>query len=113
MKARQEMIHSGVRLLIHLAYANYLPWTEEGRSFENDCGAMGTSFLSWRTTCQSAAVYACSSYQRALHLVPWQANIYTDIAIASDLICSFNECSKQNHNVWQLAEKMYWGGLVA
>ncbi|XP_058220446.1 tetratricopeptide repeat protein SKI3 isoform X2 [Rhododendron vialii] len=97
---------------IQLAYANCLPWTEEGQSFENDHEAMRTSILSWRTTCQSAAVYACSSYQRALHLAPWQANIYTDIAIASDLICSFNECTKQDHNVWQLAEKMSLGGLL-
>ncbi|KAG5542662.1 hypothetical protein RHGRI_015710 [Rhododendron griersonianum] len=97
---------------IQLAYANCLPWTEEGQSFENDHEAMRTSIHSWRTTCQSAAVYACSSYQRALHLAPWQANIYTDIAIASDLICSFNECTKQDHNVWQLAEKMSLGGLL-
>lgn len=31
------------------------------------------------------------SYQRALHLVPWQANLYIDIGITLDLISSMNE----------------------
>ncbi|GFZ10602.1 tetratricopeptide repeat (TPR)-like superfamily protein [Actinidia rufa] len=54
-------------------------------------------------------VSACSSYQRALHLASWQANIYTDIAIASDLISSLEKCLKRDTNVWQLPEKMSLG----
>ncbi|KAI8015612.1 Tetratricopeptide repeat protein SKI3 [Camellia lanceoleosa] len=97
---------------IQLAYATCLPWTEEGWELETDDEAFRTSIISWKRTCHSAAVSACSSYQRALHLAPWQANIYTDIAIASDLICSLKECFKQDHNAWQLPEKMSLGGLL-
>ncbi|GFZ10585.1 tetratricopeptide repeat (TPR)-like superfamily protein [Actinidia rufa] len=97
---------------IQLAYAKCLPWMEEGGCLETDEESFRTSILSWKRTCLSAAVSACSSYQRALHLASWQANIYTDIAIASDLISSLEKCLKRDTNVWQLPEKMSLGGLL-
>ena len=47
-----------------------------------------------------AAVSSKSSYQRALYLAPWQANIYTDIAITSDLIYSLNEAYGHYQSAW-------------
>ena len=43
---------------------------------------------------------AKSSYQQALHLAPWEANIYTDIAITLDNISSFNDNSGPGFNSW-------------
>ncbi|XP_052201463.1 tetratricopeptide repeat protein SKI3 isoform X2 [Diospyros lotus] len=97
---------------IQLAYARCLPWMEGAWGLETDDEAFVSSILSWKGTCHSAAVSACSSYQRALHLTPWEANIYTDLAIASDLVCSFNECVKEDPDAWQLPEKMSLGGLL-
>lgn len=51
--------------------------------------ALTASILSWNKVCSSAALSARRSYQQALHLAPWQANIYTDIAITIDVINSF------------------------
>uniref|UniRef100_A0A5B7C540 Tetratricopeptide repeat protein SKI3 n=1 Tax=Davidia involucrata TaxID=16924 RepID=A0A5B7C540_DAVIN len=97
---------------IQLTYAKCFPWMEEGRGLETDEESFSTSILSWKRTCCLAAVSASRSYQRALHLVPWQANIYTDIAITSDLICSLKGNDKQDLNAWQLPEKMSLGGLL-
>ncbi|KAL6996045.1 hypothetical protein U1Q18_006180 [Sarracenia purpurea var. burkii] len=97
---------------IQLAYAKCLPWMEEGLGLETDDEAFRTSILFWKKTCHWAAVSACSSYQRALHLAPWQANIYVDIAMSSDLICSYKECFKQDLNTWKLPQKMVLGGLL-
>lgn len=47
-----------------------------------------------------AAVSAKTSYQRALHLAPWQANIYADIAITSDAIFSLNESYEYHLGFW-------------
>jgi len=47
-----------------------------------------------------AANDAKHSYERALHLAPWQANIYTDIAIALDLIDSLEEKTTPELDIW-------------
>lgn len=47
-----------------------------------------------------AAISARNSYQRALLLAPWQANIYTDIAVALDLISSLNESCEHHLGAW-------------
>lgn len=71
---------------------------DEDQGLQTDEIAFSTSILSWKSTCFSAAVCANRSYQRALHLAPWQANIYTDIAIALDVICSLKESENQDLN---------------
>ncbi|XP_042507077.1 tetratricopeptide repeat protein SKI3 [Macadamia integrifolia] len=96
---------------IQLTYAKCFPWMEEGFSLETD-EAFRNSILSWKRKCLSAAIAASRSYQRSLHLAPWQANIYTDIAISLDLICSLEERSKPEPDAWQLPEKMSLGGLL-
>lgn len=95
---------------IQLTYAKCFPWMDEDQGLQTDEIAFSTSILSWKRTCFSAAVCANRSYQRALHLAPWQANIYTDIAIALDVICSLKESENQDLNAW-LPEKMTLGGL--
>ncbi|RVX15851.1 Tetratricopeptide repeat protein SKI3 [Vitis vinifera] len=97
---------------IQLAYAKCLPWLEENWNLEIDEEAFSNSILNWKRSCCLSAISANYSYQRALHLAPWQANIYTDIAISSDLICSLKEDDKHNPNSWQLPEKMSLGGLL-
>lgn len=54
----------------------------------------------WRKKCLSLAISACRSYQKALHLTPWQANLYTDIAISVDLISLLNIGEKHDLNDW-------------
>ncbi|GER43136.1 tetratricopeptide repeat protein [Striga asiatica] len=90
---------------IQLLYATCYPWTENEKSFHS-------SIITWRKTCFLAAKNALRSYQRTLHLTPWQANLYTDIAIASNLCLSYEESRKEDSIVWSLAEKMCVGGLL-
>ncbi|KAJ4965925.1 hypothetical protein NE237_017774 [Protea cynaroides] len=97
---------------IQLTYAKCFPWMEEGFRLETDEEAFRNSILYWKKKCLSAAITASRSYQRSLHLAPWQANIYTDIAISFDLICSLEERSKPEPDAWQLPEKMSLGGLL-
>ncbi|KAK4276374.1 hypothetical protein QN277_019330 [Acacia crassicarpa] len=97
---------------IQLAYAKCFPWIDEIQELESDVEAFKTSILSWKKTCYFAARDARVSYQRALHLAPWQANIYADIAVTSDLICSLDNDHKQDSNAWQLSEKMSMGALL-
>ncbi|XP_043711389.1 LOW QUALITY PROTEIN: tetratricopeptide repeat protein SKI3-like [Telopea speciosissima] len=97
---------------IQITYAKCFPWMEEGLNFETDEEAFRNSILSWKRKCLSAAISASHSYQRSLHLAPWQANIYTDIAISLDLICSLEERIKPEPDAWQLSEKMCLGGLL-
>lgn len=59
-----------------------------------------SSISTWRKRCYSAANNAKLSYQRALHLAPWQANIYSDIAISIDLIELLEERDMDNMEVW-------------
>lgn len=63
---------------------------------ESNKEAFSASINSWRRTCFLAAGRAKFSYQQALHLSPWQANIYSDIAITSDLITSLSKNYKQD-----------------
>ena len=81
-------------------YAKNYPWTEEGQVLEFDAEDFNTSILSWRRACLLAASLAKCSYQRALHLAPWQANTYADIAMSTNLICSLNESFKHDVNAW-------------
>ncbi|GAB2271736.1 hypothetical protein Dimus_006566 [Dionaea muscipula] len=97
---------------IQLTFARYFPWMEEERILENDEEGFTKSLFSWNRTCYLAAVRATSSYQRALHLAPWLANVYMDIAIATDLTSSLKESSKTDLNPRQLPEKMSLGSLL-
>lgn len=97
---------------IQLTYAKCFPWTEEGQGLEFGPEAFTASILSWKQTGCLAARSAKCSYQRALHLAPWQANIYADIAIASDLISSLSKSYENNLSAWQLSEKMALGALL-
>lgn len=81
-------------------YARCYPWKEEVRPGQ----AGETSFISsisrWKKICFLASRNASRSYQRALHLAPWLANAYIDVAIAADLSLSFEESPVGNVNVW-------------
>ena len=63
---------------------------------DKDEKALTASILSWKTARSSAALSARHSYQQALRLAPWQANIYTDIAITIDVINSFKGEKEQD-----------------
>ncbi|XP_058778563.1 tetratricopeptide repeat protein SKI3-like isoform X1 [Vicia villosa] len=97
---------------IQLAYARCNPWIEEVQQLESNKEAFSASINSWRKTCFLAAGRAKFSYQRALHLSPWQANIYSDIAVTSDLITSLSKNYTQDSSARQLAEKMSIGALL-
>ncbi|XP_019423132.1 PREDICTED: tetratricopeptide repeat protein SKI3 [Lupinus angustifolius] len=97
---------------IQLTYARCFPWVEDVQKLETDKEAFSASIISWRMTCLLAARRAMFSYQRALHLSPWQANIYADIAVTSDLITSLSENCKQDSSAWPLPEKMSLGALL-
>ncbi|KZV41355.1 tetratricopeptide repeat protein 37 [Dorcoceras hygrometricum] len=94
---------------IQLMYARCFPWTDGGLADEI---AFNSSISSWRRTCFLAASHASHSYQRALHLTPWKANIYTDFAIASDLVSSLKVNSEEVQPSWPLAEKMCLGSIL-
>lgn len=95
---------------IQLAYAQGYPWVESQSLEYKD--EFEKSIYSWKNICRLAAISARNSYQRALHLAPWQANIYIDIAISSDLISSFHEDYIPDKCTWKLPEKMTLGALV-
>ncbi|KAK7366458.1 hypothetical protein VNO80_08448 [Phaseolus coccineus] len=97
---------------IQLAYARCYPWIDDVLELESNKEAFNASINSWRRTCFFAARHAKFSYQRALHLSPWQANIYADIAVTSDLITSLDKSYKQDINARQMAEKMSMGALL-
>ncbi|GMH17265.1 hypothetical protein Nepgr_019106 [Nepenthes gracilis] len=97
---------------ILLMYAKCFPWMEEGRIPEDDEDIFTTLLFNWKRTCYLAAECANTSYQRAMHLAPWLANAYTDVAIAVDMIFSLKESSKSDLNAWQLPEKMSIGSLL-
>ncbi|GMI82416.1 wax restorer [Hibiscus trionum] len=96
---------------ILLTYAQVFPWTDESQSLEYNAETFKKSIYSWKNTCCAAAISARNSFQRALHLAPWQANIYVDIAISSNLISSFNEDYTLD-NTWKLPEKLTLGALA-
>ncbi|XP_070056418.1 tetratricopeptide repeat protein SKI3 isoform X1 [Nicotiana tomentosiformis] len=97
---------------IQLIYAKCFPWMDEGLGSGADEKSFSSSILSWKRNCCLAARSACRSYQRALHLSPWQANVYTDVAIASELLLSLKENCKDDINSWFVSEKMCLGGLL-
>ncbi|KAL6529562.1 hypothetical protein OROGR_015185 [Orobanche gracilis] len=97
---------------IQLIYARCYPWKEEACPWSTDETSFSSSVIAWKRTCFLAAKNATRSYQRTLHLAPWQANLYVDVAIASDLCLSLKESPKQDSNAWSLAEKMCSGGLL-
>ncbi|KAL8474407.1 hypothetical protein ACS0TY_031035 [Phlomoides rotata] len=97
---------------IQLMYAKCHPWTDEATSKQVDEISFNSSISTWKKTCFLAAKNASLSYQRALHLAPWLANIYVDVAAASDLCLSFKESPKEDLNVWSIAEKMCFGGIL-
>lgn len=72
---------------------------EESQGSDYNAEAFSASILSWKNTCYLAAISARRSYQRSLLLAPWQANMYTDIAITSDLIYTLNKSSGSDLNV--------------
>lgn len=95
---------------IQLTYAKSFPWTE-GNNLKGE-EAFSRSLLSWKKTRQLAAVSANCSYQRALHLAPWQANFYMDVAVAVDLVCFSKGNHEDDQSSWELAEKMLLGSLL-
>ncbi|PPR82873.1 hypothetical protein GOBAR_AA37846 [Gossypium barbadense] len=95
-----------------LTYAQVFPWTEESQSLEYNAETFKKSVYTWKNTCRLAAKSARNSYQRALHLAPWQANIYIDIAISSNLISSFNQDYTLDKCTWKLPEKLTLGALA-
>jgi len=97
---------------IQLAYARCNPWIQEVQKLESNKEAFSTSIISWRKTYFLAAIHARFSYQRALHLSPWQAKIYSHIGVISYLITSLSQNYKQNLSAQQLGERMPIGALV-
>ncbi|KAL6176261.1 hypothetical protein ACLB2K_052896 [Fragaria x ananassa] len=97
---------------ILLTYAKCYPWMEEDRGLEYDVEAFNNSILSWKHTCYVAAKTARCSYQRALHLAPWQANAYSDIAVTSSYINYLDNSSGHDSSSWQPSEKMALGALL-
>ncbi|XP_010932168.1 tetratricopeptide repeat protein SKI3 isoform X1 [Elaeis guineensis] len=97
---------------VQITYAKCFPWEDRGNGSEFDAAAFTASINDWKKTCLLAANAAKQSYQRALHLSPWQTNMYADIAIAVDLISSLEEKDTPDMDVWQLAERMSLGALI-
>uniref|UniRef100_A0A7N0T3Q5 Tetratricopeptide repeat protein SKI3 n=1 Tax=Kalanchoe fedtschenkoi TaxID=63787 RepID=A0A7N0T3Q5_KALFE len=91
--------------------AKCFPW-KKGDNFPHNRDTFNASILAWKQNCYSAAISARRSYQKALHLTPWQPNIYCDIGLASDLICGLGEHCDPDPEAWQLSEKMPLGGLL-
>lgn len=73
---------------------------EEDQGLEFNAEDFNASIFCWKNTCYLAAISAKFSYQRALLLAPWQANIYTDIAISSDLINTLNKRTGHDLDTW-------------
>ncbi|KFK42085.1 hypothetical protein AALP_AA2G209100 [Arabis alpina] len=96
---------------IQLTYARCYPWPGGTENSEFTVKTFNDSIISWRSICYSAALLAKASYQRALHLAPWQANLYTDIAITCDLVSSLSDDSETSSS-WKLPEKMALGALL-
>ncbi|XP_022158433.1 tetratricopeptide repeat protein SKI3 isoform X2 [Momordica charantia] len=97
---------------IQLTYAKCYPWMGDDCGVGMSSESFRSSVLSWKQTCSLALFSARCSYQQALHLAPWEANIYTDIAITLDLISSSSNDSGSGFNSWQISEKMTLGALM-
>ncbi|KAI3871326.1 hypothetical protein MKW92_033029 [Papaver armeniacum] len=96
---------------IQLTFAKCFPWMDGKMCADYDEVAFRKSIFSWKKSLYLAAVSASRSYQRALHLTPWKANIYADIAISMDLIRSMEKRNEPKPIAWQLPEKMSLGAL--
>ncbi|MQM18254.1 hypothetical protein Taro_051242 [Colocasia esculenta] len=94
--------------LLKIAYAKCFPWVD-AQDVETNQEKFESSIHCWEEARISAAKSANSAYQRALHLTPWQANLYTDVANSVDLIASFEE---RNTPDLDLSEKMALGSLM-
>lgn len=97
---------------IQLALARCFPWVDGKIKSGVDARIFKDSVQEWRNTCLSVANGAKLSYQRALHLTPWEANVHNDTAICLDLISSMDENNRLNPNIWELPEKMSLGALI-
>lgn len=97
---------------IQVDYVHCLPWEKEGESFGNESEAFSSSVCSWKHQRISKAVNAKRAYQHALHLSPWEANLYKDIAISIDLINYLHGNEMSDQNSWCLAEAMALGALI-
>ncbi|XP_062200574.1 tetratricopeptide repeat protein SKI3 isoform X2 [Phragmites australis] len=97
---------------VQLALARCFPWVDGKIKRGVDEQIFKDSILEWRNTCLTAANGAKLSYQRALHLAPWEANVRNDTAICLDLIYSLDDNNRLNPNVWELPEKMSLGALI-
>ncbi|XP_073008448.1 tetratricopeptide repeat protein SKI3 isoform X1 [Typha latifolia] len=97
---------------IQITYAKCFPWEDKMNSMEIDEEIFKSSINQWKDTCLLAAKSGKCSYGRALHLTPWQANIYADIAVSLDLIDSLEGEKTRDLGVWQLPERMCLGGLM-
>ncbi|KAL6642741.1 hypothetical protein ACP70R_020922 [Stipagrostis hirtigluma subsp. patula] len=97
---------------VQLALARCFPWVDGKIKRGIDEQVFKDSILQWRDTCLSAANGAKLSYQRALHLTPWEANVHNDTAICLDLIYSMEDNNNQDPNFWELPEKMSLGALI-
>ncbi|KAF8728036.1 hypothetical protein HU200_018610 [Digitaria exilis] len=97
---------------VQLALARCFPWVDGKINGHMDAEMFKYSVQEWRNVCRSAANGAKHSYQRALHLTPWEANAHNDTAICLDLIYSMDDNNIHNDNVWELTEKMSLGALI-
>ncbi|KAK4406562.1 Tetratricopeptide repeat protein SKI3 [Sesamum angolense] len=80
---------------IQLMYARCYPWVEESGPRHSDEISFKSSINTWKSTCHIAARNASRSYQRALHLSPWLATLYADVAVASDLCSSLRSLRRR------------------
>lgn len=97
---------------IQIAYATCFPWMIDDQNSELEADAFKSSVHSWSETCHAAVESARISYQKALRLAPWQANIYADIAMSLDLRSKLIKISTYKSDSWQLPEKMALGALL-
>ncbi|PUZ40261.1 hypothetical protein GQ55_9G410100 [Panicum hallii var. hallii] len=97
---------------VQLALARCFPWVDEKIKRGVDAQMFKDSVQEWRNAILSAANGAKLSYQRALHLTPWEANVHNDAAICLDLIYSMDDNNRHDPNVWELSEKMSLGALI-
>ncbi|KAG9455553.1 hypothetical protein H6P81_000061 [Aristolochia fimbriata] len=100
---------------IELAYSKCFPWVSKDQNGGIDESSFTTSILEWKKKRLKAAIDANRSYQKALRLTPWQANIYNDVAITLEHISSQDVTDTSDHSnldAWQLPEKMSLGALI-
>ncbi|KAL6906440.1 hypothetical protein ACP4OV_004041 [Aristida adscensionis] len=97
---------------VQFALARCFPWVDGNVKRGLDEQMFKNSILQWKNACLSAANGAKLSYQRALHLAPWEANVHNDTAISLDLIYSMRDNIIPNPNLWELPEKMSLGALI-